>query len=178
MNTMERLEAAADVLDRVSAIEWERRGDVCWIDADVGDAGADWCLSCAKAEADRLRKKHPEQADEIFVGRSCGAHESESTCACNKCGEPLTYSLLKYGVISEVDHFLEYPLTQDEGTGVTYEVARILSGARYLDQEEHGELIEDAVRIGETAVQLLGYREELARLADDGGPAWERAKAG
>lgn len=169
MNIIERLEAAADVLDRISASEWSRRGDVCWISGGDSDEGIDWCHSCAMAEAERLRKKHPET--EIFVSRACGAYEAESSCACDKCGAPLTYSLLKYGVISEVNHFLSNPLTQDEGPGVSYEIERILSGARYLDPDEYGDLIEDAVRIGETAVQLLGYRDELARLADDGGPA-------
>lgn len=170
MDTLERLKAAAAVLDRASAIEWSRRGDVHWIDTpEVGDPGIDLCRSCAMAEAERLRKKHPDT--EVFVGRACGAYEAEHSCACENCGEPLTYSLLLYGVISEVQHFLSYPLTQDEGPGVAYEVERILSGARYLDPGKHSELIKDAVRVGETAVQLLGYRDELARLADDGGPA-------
>lgn len=121
------------------------------------------------AEAKRLRKKHPET--EFFVSRACGAYEAEHTCDCDKCGAPLTYSLLRYGVISEIDNFLSYPLTQDEGPGVAFEIERILSGARYLDPHEYRELIEDAVRIGETAMQLIGYRDELARFADDGGPA-------
>lgn len=164
-----RLEAASDVLDLVSADEWFRRGDVCWVSGDEADEAIDLCLDCAEKEANRLRKKHPQS--EFFVSSACGAHEAEHTCACDKCDEPLTYSLLRYGVISEVEHFLEHPLTQDEGPAVAYEVARILSGARYLRREEDGPLIEDAVRIGETAVQLLGYRDELARFADDGGPA-------
>lgn len=170
MNIIDRLEAAHDVLDRASAIEWHRRGDVHWIDTpEIGDPGVDLCHSCAMIEADRLRKKHP--GAEVFVGRACGAYVAEHSCACDHCGAPLTYSLLEYGVRSEVEHFLAYPLTQDDGPGVTYEIERILSGARYLDRAEHGSLIEDAVRIGETAVQLLGYRDELARFADDGGPA-------
>jgi len=169
MNIIERLEAAASVLDGIAASEWLRRGDVCWISGGDSDEGVDWCLACANTEADRLRKTHPEA--EFFVSRACGAYEAERSCVCDKCGSPLTYSLLKYGIISEVDHFLSYPLTQDGGPGVAFEIERILSGARYLDLDEHRELIEDAVRVGETAVQLLGYRDELARLADDGGPA-------
>lgn len=124
------------------------------------------------AEAERLRKKHPET--EFFVSRACGSHEAERSCACDKCGEALTYTLLKYGVISEVEHFLEYPLTQDEGPSVAYEVARVLDTARYYAKDDDADLrqlAEDAVRIGETAVQLLGYRDELARFADDGGSA-------
>lgn len=169
MKTLARLKAAADVLDRVSAIEWKRRGDVCWISGGDSDEGIEWCINCAHAEADQLRKAHPEI--EFFVDRACGSYEAEHSCVCDKCGAPLTYSLLRYGVISEVEHFLSYPLTQDEGPSVAYEVERILSGARYLDPDEDCDLIEKAVRIGETAVQLLGYRDELARLADDGGPA-------
>jgi hypothetical protein len=165
VNTLERLEAAADVLDRISAGEWSRRGDVCWISGGDSDEGIDWCHPCATAEAERLRKKHPDT--EFFVGRACGACEAERSCACDKCGAPMTYSLLRYGVISEVEHFLSYPLTQDEGPGVAYEVERILSGALYLDPDEHSELIEDALRIGETAVQLIGYRDELAWFWSD-----------
>lgn len=173
MDTIARFEAAAAVLDRASASEWAHRGDVCWIDTpEVGDPGVDLCCSCASVEADRLRKKHPDT--EVFIGRACGAYEAEHSCACDHCGAPLTYSLLEYGVISEVEHFLSYPLTQDEGPGIAFEIERILSGARYLDRTKHHSLIEDAIRIGETAVQLIGYRDELARLADDGGPAEPR----
>lgn len=166
MNILERLD---DILAKISASEWSRRGDVCWISGGDSDEGIDWCIQCATSEVVRLRKNHPEL--ELFVGRACGAYETEHSCACDKCGASLTYSLLRYGVISEIEHFLSNPLTQDEGPATTYEVERILSGVRYLNYDENRELISDAVRIGETAVQLIGYRKELARFADDGGPA-------
>lgn len=161
-----RLQAAADVLGRIA--DREQHGYVCWVSGGNSDEGIDRCFSCAKDEADRLRKKHPET--EFFVDRAYGAYEAERTCYCENCSAPLEYTLLRYGVIEEVQHFLSYPLTQDEGPLVAYEVHAILRGARWLDPKEDGELIEDALRVGESAVQLIGFRDELARMADDGCP--------
>lgn len=162
VTTKDRIRAAAEAL-------WPHVADppsAHWI--GNGDAGMSWCRACAEAEVSRLTAKKPD--GDYFVDGGWESHESETSVACEGCGIQLSYTLLRYGVINEVDHFMTYPLEEDGGPMIAYEIYAILEQAKYMNRPEDTEVVADALRIGETAVQLLGYREELARFADDGGP--------
>lgn len=140
-----------------------------------GDAGTSWCEACAEAEVARLNraakttKRNP--GEDFFVDGGWEAHESEGNVACEGCGIQLSYTLLRYGVISETDHYVENPLYQHPMPSEAYEVCALLEQAPYMNRPEDGPIVADVLRVGETAVQLIGYREELARWADDGGAA-------
>lgn len=165
-NVRERIEAAADALWPSAARS--DRDNIHWIGG--ADAGPDWCESCAEREVVRLRAENPR--GEFFVdGGYDAGHNTEHSASSEGCGRPLNYVLLRYGVISEVDHFLENPWTEDDGPDVAYEIHALLEGAKWMREHKDHDLIADALRVGEAAVQLIGYRYELARLADDGGPA-------
>lgn len=97
-----------------------------WLDSD---ATFSYCYPCArKARATELGLAEPpaerdwferSEADEEFEdgidGGAWYSGESDSTVACQTCGETLRYSLTDYGALSEIDHFLEFPVSQQRG---------------------------------------------------------------
>lgn len=98
----------------------------------------------------------------------------ESTSWCHSCAKKEVARLTKKSPGDEFSIDGGYAAHESEGSvvcnGCGIEVCAILEQAPYMDATKDTEIVLDMLRIGETAVQLIGYRDELARWADDGGP--------
>lgn len=175
MTPAERIEAAQQALWPI--VCRVPTGDCHWISGpdDLVEEATDYCGPCAKKRLTTLRSVHPDK--EFFLGCSCGSHETEGTSCCEDCGITLDYVLLNHGVASELDHFLENGVMTADGRLCdqdAYAVERILNSVAYSKRPDE---IEDALRVAESAVALIDYSHDDARLSDDGCPISPRLTA-
>jgi hypothetical protein len=152
MNTIERIRAAQEALSTFAV--WP--ADYYWIESDrIDGIGADdYCRACAQQKIAGLKRKHP--GAEFFL--CCGSgSESDGSVACCACGEILHYCLTGHGRDEEIDHFLQYGCLDYHGQFhpiTAFEIYAILSASEWSKDET---ILSDALRIGETAVALIGY---------------------
>lgn len=108
---------------------FEELEDLHWVGGGHGD-GESYCYDCCEKEVDKINKEliakgeivvdedgdgeilHDEGA---FIDGGWGGMEEDGCAFCDKCNNRLEASLTRYGVESEVDHFLSCDLIdQDE----------------------------------------------------------------
>ena len=100
--------------------DFEELEDLCWISSGDGD-GMIYCHDCCEKEVDKINKELVAKGEIIvdedgeilhnegaFVDGGWGSMEEDGCGFCYSCGVRLATSLTKYGVESEVDHFIEY----------------------------------------------------------------------
>lgn len=125
---------------------------LCWLKHDeLGEsADADYCEACASALTDwynggekppqvtgerhqefpQHEEWHTGNDDDVFYSCAVGGYESDGVCICGLCGALLDYTLLRYGVESELDNFEDHkPSTPHEW----YEVSKIIDGVAWLE---------------------------------------------
>ena len=120
-------------LDQFSGIE---AAPICWLVHNGNEGHENYCRSCAETMAGD---------GDVVVGET--PSECDSCYHCDKCGRVLDYSLTEHGVLSELDHFHQYPPTAPLKNGDAFHIARILEAVP--DNPE-------AQRLAESAVQLIG----------------------
>jgi hypothetical protein len=111
--------------------------NVHWVHG--GDEAADWCYDCCKAMVRHLRKKDKKNRKEYCVDGGWSGGESDNTPFCAGCGKMLAYSLTKYGMDSEFDHFLNHDFFCCDGSidpYTAYELSAVIGAARCFDDEE------------------------------------------
>lgn len=106
-----------------------------WIDARNADAdqGPNYCHEHAVAEVQKLNAANPDH--EYHTAGGMGGHEDDTPVTCEVCGKLLHYSLSRYGVRQELEHFDLYGFDLT-GEHQASEAAELLA---MLDQIEFDE---------------------------------------
>lgn len=125
---------------------------ICWITAG-DDAGVDYCPDCARWKAKHLRRHHREYRDAVRDGGWDPKRESDTSSFCEGCGHLLGYSLTRYGLAEELEHYGDGSDWAEPVTPVdAYAVSAVLYAAQACQDPE---LLNAAVAIGEQAVACL-----------------------
>jgi hypothetical protein len=128
-------------LERYSGIE---PPDAYWLE-DTGSGEwlncAEYCLPCAKKVQGRRKT--------LYLSGGAGWIESESCVHCAKCGKLLGYTLLKHGVLSELQHFTANPPAAPLRKEEAYHIARVLDCA--WDEED----VAEATALAQYALELI-----------------------
>lgn len=126
---------AKDFIARMEQVHWVSGGP---------DEGTAYCREHVTAEVEKLQSENPDKADEYRVGGGYHLSEEDTIATCEKCGQTLLYSLTRYGVSSELDHFESQRLSYvdfQKYPGISYQVAEILdSGRIYLEMDDEAQL--------------------------------------
>ena len=116
---------------------------VHWVSGG-NDEGTAYCREHVTAEVEKLQSANPDKADHYRMGGGYYRSEEDTVATCEKCGKTLLYSLTRYGVSYELDHFESQRLTfadLKKYPSITYQVAEILdSGRTYLESDNEPEL--------------------------------------
>lgn len=109
-----------------------------WLGGDNADAALSYCPECAE--------KAVAEGKGEFVDGGWNWDDSDDCCHCTTCGQLLGYSLTKYGVGCELEHFASNPPTRPLDADTAFHIARVVEAA-----PENAE----ALALGEKAVALL-----------------------
>jgi hypothetical protein len=116
---------------------------VHWVSGG-NDEGTAYCREHVTAEVQKLQAANPDKSDDFRIGGGYYRSEEDTVATCEKCGKTLLYSLTRYGVSYELDHFESQRLTfadLKKYPSITYQVAEILdSGRTYLESDNEPEL--------------------------------------
>ena len=107
-----------DLLEFCSNILYKRTNfedleDMHWVSFGHSN-GEIYCYSCCDKEVDRINKEIDtiDEYDKAFVDGGWGGQDEDGSCYCETCNKKLDCSLTKYGVESEIEHFIENKLTK------------------------------------------------------------------
>jgi hypothetical protein len=152
----------ADALDKFAEEQGFRPADAYYIVGEFNlrepngksvysDEAHLWCHKCAVKHLSRARRLMPrERRADHFICHT-DARGEDTTRACMRCGKRLNYSLSKYGVESELEHFAMYPPHAPIRGGEAWDIARIIEAAP--DNEE-------ALALGRAALKAAGIECE------------------
>jgi len=104
----------------------------CWMHNHPDGAAKSYCDECIDKAVEAERKKYPDADIERDGGYD--SHETEGVALCEICGRLLEYTLLEYGVESEVSQFEEYGF-ELSNPREAHELERIFIEADYIQDE-------------------------------------------
>ena len=117
-----------------------------WIETPDGtlvtNSGSEWCGDCAYYLMRHHRRKDRKRAEDYYLGGGSRTEE-EHLCYCAGCGKHLQVTLLKYGRISELEHWREYGFgaRPDEDA---YALVALLDACVVVTEEDDWQAIEAA----------------------------------
>jgi len=82
--------------------------NVHWVGG--GDASDSYCRECCLQEVEELKAA----GEDVYIDGGWGSSESDGGETCEKCGKILNYSLTKYGIESELNHFEEHGISDSQ----------------------------------------------------------------
>lgn len=148
---------------------FEELEDLHWISMGDGDE-FNFCYNCCKKEVDKINKeliaKGEISVDEdgdirfddgAFVDGGWGSIEEDGGAFCEGCGVRLEATLTKYGVESEVDHFIDHFSDYDGSeisNGQLIDLQKIFECSEYWNFSKEYE--RDIIRLTNIVLSILG----------------------
>lgn len=150
----ELLEFCSDILYKLA--DFGELADLYWI--RFGGEGEHYCYDCCKKEVEKINKEYISKGEEpeAMIDGGWGSIEEDGCTFCNGCEVRLETSLTRYGVESEVDHFLSCDLIDQKelDNGQMIELYNVFYYGTAWDFDEQYE--KDLLRLAKIVSSCLG----------------------
>ncbi len=154
--------------------DFEELEDLHWISYGYGD-GESFCYDCCTKEVDKINKEliakgeiTVDEDGDIYdddgasVDGGWGGIEEDGCASCESCGAKLEATLTRYGVESEVDHFIRHFSDYDD-SGIDndqlIELQKIFECSGHYDFSKKYE--RDMIRLASMVLSILGNSMEI-----------------